>query len=129
MKVIVQWSGGKDSEACLIWAVEKYGAKKVTAVFCDTGWEHADTYKHVHLIPELLGIKLDILKSKKYEGFVDMAVKKGRFPSTKARFCTEELKIKPMIDYVLDQKESLIIIQGIRADESHARSQMESECR
>lgn len=129
MKVLVSWSGGKDSQACLIWAVEKYGAKNVIAVFCDTGWEHADTYKHVLLIPELLGVKLEILKSKKYDGFVDMAVKKGRFPSTKARFCTEELKIKPMIDYVLEQNESLLIIQGIRADESHSRSQMESECR
>jgi tRNA(Ile)-lysidine synthase TilS/MesJ len=39
MKIIVSFSGGKDSHACLIEAVKKYGADKIEAVFCDTGWE------------------------------------------------------------------------------------------
>lgn len=47
MKIIVSFSGGKDSQACLIWAVKKYGSKNVQAVFCDTGWEHSLTYKHI----------------------------------------------------------------------------------
>ena len=129
MKVLVSWSGGKDSQACLIWAVEKYGAKNLEAVFCDTGWEHEKTYRHVKFITESLGVKLVTLKSKKYDGFVDLALKKGRMPSTTARFCTEELKIKPMIDYVLSHKEHLIIIQGIRGDESESRSLMSEQCR
>lgn len=129
MKVLVQWSGGKDSQACLILAVEKYGAKNVEAVFCDTGWEHKETYRHVKAISESLGVRLITLKSKKYDGFVDMALKKGRFPSTKARFCTEELKVKPMIDYVLNQTVNLLIFQGIRSDESKSRSLMSEQCR
>lgn len=129
MKAIVSWSGGKDSQACLIYAVEKYGAKNVEAVFCDTGWEHEVTYRHVKAIPEALGVKLVTLKSKKYDSFVDMSVKKGRMPSVKARFCTEELKIKPMIDYVLSQNDNLLIFQGIRSDESKSRSKMSEQCR
>jgi len=129
MKVIVSWSGGKDSQACLIYAVEKYGANNVTAVFCDTGWEHDVTYRHVKFICEALGVKLVTVKSKVYDGFVDLAVKKKRMPSTTRRICTVELKIKPMIDYVLSQKGSLLIFQGIRADESEARSEMLKECR
>lgn len=31
MKVIVSYSGGKDSQACLIWAVNKYGKDRVEA--------------------------------------------------------------------------------------------------
>ena len=38
MKIIVSFSGGKDSQACLIQATNKYGADKIEAVFCDTGW-------------------------------------------------------------------------------------------
>lgn len=129
MKVIVSWSGGKDSQACLIWAVNKYKAKNVTAVFCDTGWEHEKTYRHVKLIAESLGVKLIILKSSKFNGFVDLAIKKQRMPSTKARFCTEELKIKPMIDFILSQEDNLLIIQGIRNEESKARSNMFENCR
>lgn len=128
MKILVQFSGGKDSQACLIKAVNDYGKENVTAVFCDTGWEHADTYKHINAIVDVLGVKLVTIKSKKYKDFVDMSIKKKRFPSLMARFCTSELKVIPMIDYILSQDESFIIIQGIRAKESSARAGYDVEC-
>lgn len=129
MKVIVGWSGGKDSQACLIWAKEKFGADNVEAAFCNTKWEKDVTYRHVELIPQMLGIELTILQSKKYDGFADLAIKKGRMPSTTARFCTEELKTKPMIDYILSQRESVLVIQGQRADESAKRAKLDEQCR
>lgn len=129
-KIIVAFSGGKDSLACLIWAMQnpEYKNAEIEAVFCDTGWEHEITYQHINEVVEKIGVKLVTVKSKKYDGFVDMSVKKQRFPSTKARFCTEELKSKPMIDYVLEQDQNLIIVQGIRKDESSARSKMQESC-
>lgn len=128
VKILVQFSGGKDSQACLIKAVNDYGKDKVTSVFCDTGWEHADTYKHIRNVVDKLGVPLVILRGKKYKDFVDMSIKKGRFPSTMARFCTSELKVIPMIDYILSQDESFFIIQGIRAKESKARALYDVEC-
>jgi 3'-phosphoadenosine 5'-phosphosulfate sulfotransferase (PAPS reductase)/FAD synthetase len=126
MKIIVSFSGGKDSHACLIEAANKYGAGRIEAVFCDTGWEHPDTYKHITDTCTAMGVKLTKLKSN--FNMVTLAEHKKRFPSTNARFCTTELKMKPMIDYVLSLEDSCIIIQGIRADESVARSKMEEEC-
>lgn len=123
------FSGGKDSQAALIWAVKKYGAKNVIALFCNTKWEHDLTYKHILYVCHALGVTLIEVSSKKYNGMVDLAKQKGRFPSTKARFCTEELKSKPAIDWVLEQKEHLLLIQGIRKDESASRSQMSEACR
>ena len=128
MKVLVSFSGGKDSQACLIWAVRKYGVKSVTAVFCDTGWEHQDTYTHIINVVQQLGVPLVTLRSDRYKDFVDMSIKKGRFPSTLRRFCTWELKIVPMIDYILSQDDSFIIIQGIRAKESKVRAGYDVEC-
>ena len=129
MKVLVQYSGGKDSQACLIWAAKKYGANNIEAVFCDTGWENPITYKHIEETTKVLGVKLTTVKSKKYNGMVDLAEKKKRFPSSQARFCTSELKSIPFIDYVLEQHEHLLIIQGIRAQESFRRSKMQKQCR
>ncbi len=128
MKVIVQFSGGKDSEASLIWAVNKYGVEKVEAVFCDTVWENQLTYQHIMDVIKKLGVKYVMLTTKKFDGFLGMVAKKKRFPSTKARFCTEELKTKPMIDYVLQHSEHLILIQGVRADESKDRAKMKAQC-
>lgn len=62
------------------------GGGNLTAVFCDTGWEHPDTYKHVNDVCLQMGVKLITLKSK-YD-FVSLAAHKKRFPSTNARFCT-----------------------------------------
>lgn len=131
IKVLVAYSGGKDSLAALLWTLNESGYKKenVEAVFCDTGWEHEATYQHIKETTDQLNVKLVTLKSKKYDGMVDLAKKKGRFPSTKARFCTEELKTKPMIDYIIDEcKCHVIVIQGIRKDESKARSLMKNQC-
>ena len=128
MKIIVSWSGGKDSQASLIWAANKFGAKNLEAVFCDTGWEHELTYNHVKEITDKLNVKLVTVRSKKYKNMVDLAKKKKRFPSTKARFCTEELKTKPMIDYILSHSEHLFIVQGIRNDESESRKSALETC-
>ncbi len=46
MKVIVTFSGGKDSLAALLW-VREHITKNFTTVFCDTGWEHPLTYESI----------------------------------------------------------------------------------
>lgn len=47
------------------------GGGNLTAVFCDTGWEHPDTYKHVNDVCLQMGVRLITLKSK-YD-FVSLA--------------------------------------------------------
>lgn len=60
--------------------------------------------------------------------FLDLVLWKGRFPSTKARFCTQELKIIPIMEQVYEpyqeQGKKIISWQGVRADESAARSKL-----
>lgn len=58
--------------------------------------------------------------------FLDLCMLKGRFPSTKARFCTFELKHKPVAEQVvaplLLQFDEVVLWQGVRAQESPARA-------
>lgn len=60
--------------------------------------------------------------------FLDMCMWKTRFPSAKARFCTEELKVFPMENQVVIPalKAGLEVTQwlGVRWDESRARSNL-----
>ena len=128
MKVIVTFSGGKDSRAALLW-VREHITKNFTTVFCDTGWEHPLTYEYINRIADKLHLDLVTLKSKKYDGMVDLARQKKRWASTRARFCTIELKTKPTIDYVLDEvQDNMLMIQGIRGAESPARAKMSAQC-
>ena len=128
MKIINTISGGKDSQAATLW-LRNNGYNKCEHVFCDVGWEHELTYKHIEYIAGHLSIEIKTLRSKKFEGLIDLARKKGRFPSTMRRFCASELKTIPMIDYILDGvQDHILIIQGIRGGESESRSKMAAQC-
>ena len=58
--------------------------------------------------------------------FVDLVMLKGRFPSMKTRFCSEELKLVPIFNEVtapLARAGATVVSwQGVRAEESLARS-------
>lgn len=125
MKTIVSFSGGKDSQACLIQACNEFGAKNITAVFCDTGWEHHLTYQHVENVTNQLGVPLVVLRNKNVDGFIGLCKRMKWFPDTAHRMCTVQLKIQPMIDYILEQDDKkIVIIQGIRSAESASRSKL-----
>lgn len=123
VKNIISFSGGKDSTALILWAKENL--EEFTSVFCDTMWEHPITYGYINYINEkLLDGNLVVIQSDKYGSFQDMCVKKKRVPSTMARFCTEELKLKPMKKYIQEYLPEVEIYVGVRADESFSRSKL-----
>lgn len=125
IKNLISFSGGKDSTAIILWAKENLSDFDV--IFCDTNWENQLTYDYIdHINKSLLNDKLIVLKSSKYEGFADMCIKKGRAPSVKARFCTEVLKLNPVVEYVHDKLNDFEVhlYNGVRRDESHSRSKM-----
>ena len=56
--------------------------------------------------------------------FLDLCMLKGRFPSRKAQFCTEELKRNIAVEFqlgLMDAGYRVISWQGVRRDESDAR--------
>lgn len=159
MQHIVSISGGKDSTATYLMALEKLGGDFLP-VFADTGNEHPLTLEYLSTLaqrtggPEIISVRADFterLKKRresivtKYPAeriapaieaidlaletdspFLSLCVWKGMFPSNTKRFCTSELKIIPIHDQVftpyLDAGETVVSWQGIRADESLARS-------
>lgn len=127
MKHIISFSGGKDSTALLCWAEENL--EYYTAVFCDTHWEWETTYEYIREI--FFQLKrcddLHILHSAKYpNGMRDLVQIKGRVPSPKARFCTENLKVEPMQQWLRKLDDEVTLYQGIRRNESLSRMQMQA---
>lgn len=55
-------SGGKDSGATTILAIERHGAENVVGVFADTGNEHEATYEYVRRLADVLGIEIKWLR-------------------------------------------------------------------
>lgn len=158
---IVSVSGGKDSTATLLVAIER-GAENLQGVFADTGNEHEATYDYVRYLEQVTGVPIRWVKAdfsrqieRKREAvqtkwrdkgvpestiesalsvlyatgnpFLDLCIWKGRFPSSQARFCTEELKIIPIQEQVYwpilrNTDHTIESWQGIRWNESRARA-------
>ena len=118
---VVQFSGGKDSTALVLWARAHFG-DAFTPLFADTGWEHPLTMAYIeHIDRTVLGGRLVRVRSAKYADMEDLVTRKGRVPSAKARFCTEELKVIPTRDYLRTLPDATVVYQGIRGDESKPR--------
>ncbi|MBF6987227.1 phosphoadenosine phosphosulfate reductase family protein [Cupriavidus sp. IK-TO18] len=56
---VVSMSGGKDSTATAILALEQHGKDACRFVFADTGNEHEVTYEYLHYLESALGIAID----------------------------------------------------------------------
>ncbi len=158
---VISVSGGKDSTATLLLAMER--GVRFDAVFADTGHEHRATYDYVDYLEQRLGIQVRRVRARfaaKMAGkrefivrewpkhgiaqekieralellvptgnpMLDLCLWKGRMPSTKARFCTQELKVIPITEQVLipavREYGKVWSWQGVRADESPARAKL-----
>lgn len=168
VKHVVSVSGGKDSLATLLLALDRCPRDSVVPIFCDTGNEHDQTYAYLSYMEQTLGVKIKRLKADFTEQlarkrlfisrdqrtgrdksgrklrwsnkakrsalavmypsgnpFLDLCMWKGRFPSRKAQFCTEELKRNMAVSFQLELMEDghkVVSWQGIRRDESFNRS-------
>jgi len=158
---IISVSGGKDSTATLLVAIER--GIEFDAVFADTGHEHQDVYDYLDYLEDRLDITIKRIRARfaaKMAGkrefivkqwakdgvsqeridralellvptgnpMLDLCLWKGRMPSTKARFCTQELKVIPITTQVLipalRKYGKVWSWQGVRADESRARAKL-----
>lgn len=100
MRVIVTFSGGKDSLAALLWTREHI-TKNFTTVFCDTGWEHPLTYEYIHRIADKLHLDLVTLKPKKYSyRGKDVRVFRSQFADDLLR-PVFDWSAQQVIDYIL----------------------------
>jgi len=126
MKYLVSLSGGKDSTACLLWALNTLPKEDIIPYYIDTKWEHDAVYEYLDYLEEKLDIKIIRLES---EGMEALSKRKKMMPNRMYRFCTENLKIKPAIEFYKtfqDKGIDFINITGVRRDESEARANTES---
>ncbi len=119
-------SGGKDSTAALLWAVNESGwpRENIRASYCDPGNDHEFTHQYIAELSRRVH-PIDIITPPL--DFYKLAEKKGRFPAVKSRFCTQQLKIFPTQAHIKQFQQaglSVLLVSGVRRAESEERSEL-----
>lgn len=110
---ILGLSGGKDSAALAIYMHKR--VPDMEYFFCDTDKELPETYAFLEKLKARLGITINHLSAERgFDHWLD--VYGGVLPSPKVRWCTKQLKIKPLEEFIGDDEAYSYI--GIRADEN-----------
>lgn len=120
--IYVPVSGGKDSQSCLKLALNTQ-EDHVIGLFCDTKFEHPDTYKHISYMSKLYDVEILTLSAD--SDVISESLKYKRFPSGISRHCTDALKIQVVKRFIKQKAEeigSLEVWFGMRSDESAARA-------
>ncbi len=116
-RVYVAFSGGADSTATLLIALEAFGVNRVTAVYVDTGIEFPETRRYVERVASQLGVDLVVVEAG--DRFWRLVAKYGP-PSRDSRWCTAKLKIEPLRVFYSRIRPRLIL-EGVRGFESETR--------
>jgi hypothetical protein len=116
MRHVCGISGGKDSSALAIYLRGKVPGMEY--FFCDTGAELPETYEFLSRLEVVLGKPIERLNPDK--GFDHwFEVYRGTLPSPQMRWCTRQMKIKPLEDWLGDDEATSYV--AIRADEKNRK--------
>lgn len=131
IKLIVNFSGGKDSESTLHALHARYGATHdIRLAYADTGNEYEDDpegrwVSAAHWCIQrsaYYGLPLTIVRNPK-RTLQQEVLERKRFPSPGQRWCTAHHKRGPLEKYLRSlDADHIVSIKGIRADESDSRA-------
>ncbi len=115
---LISFSGGRTS-AYMTARILAYGLDEDQyVVFADTGKERPATYDFVALFAEHYDTQIHTVRAE--GGFDGLIERRGYLPNPVTRFCTTELKIRPMKRFMVGRgHEQWTMVVGIRADEAH----------
>lgn len=106
-------SGGKDSAALALYLRER--VPQLEYFFTDTGAELPETYEYLQRLESVLGKRIERLNADRdFDHWLQ--VYGGALPSPQMRWCTKNLKIKPLEAWLGDTPTYTYV--GIRADEN-----------
>lgn len=123
IKCVVPISGGKDSQVCLIKALEIYNKDEILGLFCDVKFEHPLTIEHIEKIKDMYGVEIITIS----DGSVESYIKREQWwPSYHSRFCTKNLKIRAAKKFYIQlaekQNAGFQVWMGLRLGESAGRN-------
>lgn len=120
---VISFSGGRTSGYMLRRILDAGLPPNVHVLFADTGKEREETYAFVRLLSAWWNVPIHWVE--RPGQFTQLITDRSFLPNPVMRFCTQELKIRPMRDWMLAfGYEHWTNVVGIRADEPRRVAKM-----
>lgn len=120
---VISFSGGRTSGYMLRRILDEGLRPDVHVLFADTGKERRETYRFVADVLTEWDVEIHTVFRPGY--FEQLITDRNFLPNPAMRFCTQELKIRPMRDWMLARGyEHWTNVVGIRADEPRRVARM-----
>ena len=120
LPIVASVSGGKDSAALSLWLTSS-----ASSIAASSRTRNGRPISRTSTCAARLLLRFGpIDEAAGARGFEELAIHKGMFPSRLKRFCTTELKVRPIQRYIKALDEDVINAVGIRAAESAPRAKM-----
>ncbi len=136
---LISFSGGRTSAYMLYQIVQAHGGTlpdDVVVAFANTGKEREETLRFVHGCGSRWGVKIHWIEwqptkpgfhevgfnsaSRSGEPFEEMIRRKQYLPNPTMRYCTAELKVRPMKQFMMSRGyQHWTSVTGLRYDEGH----------
>jgi len=115
--MICHFSCGATSAVATILALMEDSEEAIEAVYADPSMEHEDNKRFMEDFEEIAGIKITVLKSKKYKDPFDVFDQKRFLSGVYGAPCTTELKKKVIADYLAERLVLEPHVFGFTSDE------------
>lgn len=122
--ISVQFSGGKDSVATLLWCLENCNRAKVTGVYIDTGIDFPFIRSYIRYVEEKTGCVIDIRGESDDTKWIELLHEFG-FPHFSNLWCHDRLKLihwKAYFHETDKTPDNTVLAVGVRQEESARRA-------
>lgn len=119
-KILIEYSGGKDSSAVAVWAKHFYPDAEIELVYCEMGADFVGFNVYLNMISSHWNLHLKTLRSQK--GMIEEFIANGKWPHFSHPYCHNVLHSTLDYYYTQFQPKEIVIMRGGRAQERSAQS-------
>lgn len=120
-KYVLSFGAGVNSTAMMVFLIQKKFPLDYV-LFADTGSERPETYDYLSHVRKYLkkkGIPFEVVRVRNGDSLYDRCMRRKVIPSQTWRWCTRDLKIRPIYAFYRSLKSHVFQYVGIDYDEIH----------
>jgi len=123
-KILIEYSGGKDSSSVAFWVKHFYPESEIELVFVEMGMNHPGMNTFVYDFAQYLDAKISVITT---QNMMDYFLEKGKWPHFMFPYCHKLMHGALKEKYFTYRKEKIVIARGGRLQEKSKKGKFKED--